>query len=319
MLNRCLLLALCLGISMPWASAQQYPTKPVRLIVPLSAGGSLDSVARIVATRLSESLGQPVVVDNRGGGGGSIGAEITARAAPDGYTIMMASSSYMILTLMYKAPYDPVRDFTPITQAASVPLLFVINPALAANNLGEFVALARARPGTLNYGSSGNGSFIHLTGELFKSMTGTRIVGIYYKGAARAATAVASGETQMMFSSVASIMPHIKSGRVKALAVTSARPSALAAGLPTLAASGLPGFELVRTDAVYVPAITPVAIVNRLIAEIVRFLSTKDAQEKFLTLEADVIANSPQEHLDSLNSRITILGKLIKDAGIKID
>ena len=315
MLNRCLLLALCLGISMPWASAQQYPTKPVRLIVPLSAGGSLDSVARIVATRLSESLGQPVVVDNRGGGGGSIGAEITARAAPDGYTIMMASSSYMILTLMYKAPYDPVRDFTPITQAASVPLLFVINPALAANNLGEFVALARARPGTLNYGSSGNGSFIHLTGELFKSMTATNIVHVPYKGIAPTIPDLISGQIQFTFSS--SAMSHIKSGRLRALAITSRVRSKNLPELPSMHEAGVPGFDVTQWFGVLAPAGTPRPIVDRLQREFAAALQRPDTISRLAVEATEPVASSPEQFGLLIRSDVAKWGKVIKDAGIR--
>jgi tripartite-type tricarboxylate transporter receptor subunit TctC len=315
MLSRCFLLALCLGISMPSANAQQYPTKPVRLIVPLSAGGSLDTVARILATRLSESLGQPVVVDNRGGGGGSIGAEITARAAPDGYTIMMASSSYMILTLMYQAPYDPVRDFAPITQAATVPLLFVINPAVAANTLSEFIALVRARPGTLNYGSSGNGSFIHLTGELFKSMTGTNIVHVPYKGIAPTIPDLISGQIQFTFSS--SAMSHIKSGRLRALAITSRVRSKNLPELPSMHEAGVPGFDSTQWFGVLAPAGTQRPIVDRLQREFAAALQRSDTVSRLAVEATEPVASSPEEFGLLIRSDVAKWGKVIKDAGIR--
>ena len=224
----------------------------------------------------------------------------------------------MWLGPLLKGQTDAMKDFAPISMMASAPNILAVHPSLPVKSVKELIALAKAKPGELNYSSGQPGGADHLSAELFKSMTGTKMVQITFKGAAGAAMSLAGGEVQLMFGGVALSAPYIKAGKFRALAVTSSQPSLLVTGVPTLAASGLPGFELVGIDSIYTTAKTPVAIVNRLNEEIVRFLRTKEAQEKYLNLGAEVIASSPQELVDKLNSRITVIGKVIKDAGIKV-
>jgi tripartite-type tricarboxylate transporter receptor subunit TctC len=241
-----------------------------------------------------------------------------ARSAPDGYSLLFGSDIIWLGPLLRGQP-DVIREFSPLSLLASAPNILVVHPSLPVKSVKELIALAKARPGELNYSSSGAGSTDHIAGELFKNSTGTNIVWIPFKGSGAAAVAVAAGEVQVMFGGVFLVSPYIKSGRLRALAVTSVQPSALAIGLPTIAASGIPGYELVSTDSMYAPANTPPAIINQLNQEIVRFLRTKEAQEKYLALGSEVVASSPEEHAAQIKSRIATIGKLIKDAGIKVE
>ena len=297
------------------ASGQNFPTKPIRIYTG-SPGGSNDSASRLVASGITGPLGQPVVIENRGAT--LLAAESVAKAPPDGYSLVLAGDVLWLGPLL-KGQTDAMRDFAPISILASAPNILTVHPSLPVKSVKELIALAKARPGELNYSSGQPGGVDHLSAELFKTITGSKMVQITFKGAAGAAISLAGGEVQVMFGGAALSSPYIKAGKFRALAVTSAQPSALAAGLPTLAASGLPGFELVGIDHIFTTAKTPVAVVNRLNEEIVRFLRTKEAQEKYLNLGAEVIASSPEEHVDKLNSRITVIGKVIRDAGIKVD
>ena len=242
-----------------------------------------------------------------------------ASSPPDGYTLTLAGDLIWLGPLLRNSQIDPLRDFAPVTMLGNAPMLLVVHPSLPVKSVKELIALAKARPGELNYSSSAAGSIDHIAGELFKSMTGANIGWVPYKGDARAQIALMGGEVQMMFVSVASVSANIKSGRLRALAVTSGQPSMLAAGMPTMAASGVPGFELVGMDAIYAPAKTPAAVINRLNQEIVRFAKTPEGRERYLNLGAELIASSPEEHAARLKSRITVIGKLIKDAGIKVE
>jgi tripartite-type tricarboxylate transporter receptor subunit TctC len=296
--------------------AQDYPNRPAR-IVTIEVGGGNDNIARILAQGLSGGLGQPVLVDNRGGASGVIAADLVAKAAPDGYTLLSLSGSMWTLPFMQSVPYDPVRDFAPISLTVSAPNLLVIHPALPAKNIRELIALAKARPGDMNYSSAGSGSSGHLSAELFNAMAGLNIVRIAYKGGAPAMTDLIAGRVQLSFTSAASALAHVKSGKLRALAVTSARPSDLAPGIPPIATQGLPGYELISTYGFFAPGKTPAAIITRLNQETVKALRTPEIKERYFKGGAEIVANMPQEFAAIIRSDQTKLGKLIRDAGIK--
>ena len=298
---------------------QNFPAKSIRMVTA-EAGGSTDFIARQIAQGIAGGLGQQVVVDNRGGGGGLIAAETVVRASPDGYTLLFYGSSLWIGPLLRdKTPFDVLRDFSPIALTASSPNILVVNHSVAAGSVRELIVLARARPGELNYSSGSSGASTHLAAELLKSMAGINIVRIAYKGAGPALNAVIAGEVQLMFSIAASVAPLAKSGKLKALAVTSSAPSVLAPGLPTVAASGLPGFESAFLGAVFGPAKIPAAIINRLNYDIVQLLGRADVKEKMLGIGVEATGSSPQQLASTVRSEIERLGKVIKDAGIRAE
>lgn len=296
---------------------QTYPNKPIR-VVTAEPGGGGDVVSRIIGQGLTASLGQQVVVDNRAGSV-VIQAEVMSKAPSDGYTLLVSGNTFWVLPLLQPVPYDPIRDYSPITVTTSSPAVLAINPALQANSVKELIALAKARPGALNYASGVMGSTTHLASELFKSMAGIDVVRISYKGAGSAAMAVITGEVQMMLIPMSTAAPYIKSGRMKALAVASAQPSALVPGLPTVAASGLPGYESATLHAVFAPARTPQAIVNHLNKEIVRYIRSTDATEKLFNAGLEIVGSSPEQSAVTIKSEIARLGKVIKDARIRAD
>ena len=298
------------------AAAQEYPYKPMRVIAP-EAGGGADFAARLIGQALTASLGQQVIVDNRGAASGIIAAQTVARAAPDGYTLLFYGSAIWLLPFLREhVPFDPVKDFQPVTVALTAPSILVVHPALAANSVKELIALAKAKPGALNYVSGASGGSPHLSAELFKTMAGVNIVRVNFKGTAMAINALLAGEVPIMFPTAGSIATHLKSGRLRALAVTSAQPSALVPDLPTVAAS-LPGYESGQSYAMFAPAKTPAAIINKLNHEIVRILRTAEMSEKFLKAGVEVVASSPQQMAAALKSEMTRMGKVIKDAGIR--
>ncbi len=310
----------CVGLAVlgaDVASGQNYPNKPIR-IVTAEFGGGGDVVARIIGQGLTASLGQQVIVDNRGGNA-VIPAEITAKAPSDGYTLLVAGNTHWIFPLLQTVPYDPIRDYSPITLTTSSPAVLAVAPAVPANSVKELIALAKARPGILNYASGVDGSTTHLAPELFKAMAGINVVRITYKGATSAMIALSAGEVQMMIFPTSTGTPYIKSGRVRALAVASAQPSALAPGLPTVAASGLPGYEAGTLHAVFAPAKTPKAIINLLNQEIVRFINTPNAKEKLFNAGLEIVGSSPEQSAVIIKSEMNRLGKVIKDAGIRAD
>lgn len=299
------------------ASGQSYPIKALRMLSAGLGGGS-DVAARLIAQGLSESLGQPVVVDTRVGG--IIIADIAAKAAPDGYTLMTYSSTLWLVPLMRAAtPYDPLRDFASITLVGQSPMVLVTNPSVPATSVQELIALARSKPGYINFATGPSGAVPHLAAELFKAMAGIDIVQIAYKGVGVAVTDVIGGRVQMMFPNASAALPHVKSGRLRGLAVTSAQPSPMAPGLPALAASGLPGYECVAMYAVLAPAKTPARLVRLLNQEIVRVLNRPDMKERFHRASTEVIASSPEELTVTIKSEMARMGKVIKAAGIRID
>ena len=296
-------------------SGQAYPNKPIRITTTESGGGS-DFIARMIAQGITGPLGQPVIVENRGGGA-TISGEIVAKATPDGYTLMVAAGTLWIGTLLRKTSYDPVKDFSPITLAVSTPNILVVHPSVA-NSVKELIALAKAKPGQLNYGSGATGASSHLAAELFKSMAGVNIVRIPYKGSGPAVNAVIGNEVQMMFPNGALVVGHAKTGRLKALAVTSAEPSSVLPDLPTVAASGLPGYESELHTGIFAPAKTPAAIVKRLNQEAVRYLRTPEAKDGFMKSGgSEVVASTPEQFGAKIKSEMVRLGKVIKEAGIR--
>jgi tripartite-type tricarboxylate transporter receptor subunit TctC len=299
-------------------NSQNYPVKPVR-IVTAAAGGGVDFAARLIAQGISAPLGQPVVVENRGGSG-NIAAELVAKAPPDGYTVILYGSGFWLTPLMLdNAPYDVVRDFLPIVLTNRAPNILVVNPSLPVKSAKDLIALAKARPGELNYFTSGAGSSTHLAAELFKAMAGVNIMRINYKASAQGLTDLISGQVQVGFANAASATPHVKANRLRALAVGSVEPSALAPGLPTLAASGVPGYESASINALFAPAKTPAAIINRLNQEIVRVLNQPDTKERFFNTGAEAVGGSPEELGAKIKSEIGRMGKVIKDAGIRAE
>lgn len=302
---------LCLS----WTSvlAQDPTTKP-RRIVTIEVGGGNDTAARFTAQAWSNQLGQRVIVENRGGASGVIAAETVIKSAPDGNTLLSMSGSLWILPLMQKVPYDPVHDLMPVVLVVNSPNILVVNPALPVKSVRELIALAKARPGQLNYSTAGTGSAGHLAMELLKSMAAINVVRIAYKGGAPAMTDLISGQVQLSITSTGSLGGHAKSGRLRALAVTSAKPTALAPGLPTIAGAGLPGYELVSTYGVFAPAKTPAAVIARINQDIVRGLQSADIKDRFFSTGSEVVAGTPQEFAAVIQSDITKLGKLVREA-----
>ena len=295
------------------ASAQTYPTKVVRIITAAAGGGS-DFAARLIAAPLGPALGQQVIVDNRG----VIAADVAAKAAPDGYTLLLSGPTLWLLRFMRDNVASDIADFTPITMATQTVNILVVHPALPVKSVAELVALARARPGELNFATSGTGNSVHIAGELFRSMTGTNIVRVNYKGASQALADLAAGQTQLMFAVPGSVLPHVKVGRLRALAVTSAQPTPLAPGLPTVASS-VPGYESVSYLAMFAPAGTPGAIVTKLNEEIGRVLQRSDVKEKFLATSIETVGTSPEATAKLINSEIARMGKVIRAANIRAD
>ncbi len=294
--------------------AQSFPERPIR-VVTSGVGGGLDLAARIIGPSLSANLGQTIVVDNRASG--VIPGEIVSKAPPDGYTLLFFGSTFWTGPLLQKAPYDPVRDFAPISLTNRSPNVLSVHPGVAANSVKELIALAKARPGALNYGASGTGAPNHLAAELFKAMAGVSIVRISYKASGAAINALIGNEIQMMFVPAATVTPHLKTGRLRALAVTSAEPSRLAPDLPTIAASGLPGYESVSIYALFAPARTPAAIVRRLNQEVARVLNQQEVRDRLFASGLESAGSTPEQLAATLKSEMTRMGKLIREAGIK--
>jgi tripartite-type tricarboxylate transporter receptor subunit TctC len=311
------LAALAPGLAWP----QAYPAKPVRLIVPFPPGGSTDIVARIVAQKLGERLGQQVVVENRGGAGGTIGTEVVARAAPDGYTLGVASTStHAVAPSVYtKLGYDPVKDFAPISLVAVSPYLLVVHPDVQVKSLQEFVAYVKARPGKLNYASAGTGSTTHLAMEMLKSAAGLYIVHIPYNGNGPAGTAVIAGQVEALFGSLPAVLPHAKSGRVRPIAVGTPKRSPSLPDVPTVAESGFPGFDASLWLAIMAPAGAPPAVVDRLHKEIVAVIGSPDAADALAKAGAEPISSTPAELAGMVKDGVGKYAKIVKQAGIKTE
>lgn len=300
------------------ASGQNFPDKPIRLVTA-GAGGGVDFSARLIAQGVSAGFGQQVIVDNRGGSP-IIPAQVVTKAPPDGYTILFYSNGMWLLPLIQQnVPYDPVRDFAPITMATSSPNVLVVHPSLPSKSVKDLIAIAKARPGELNYGASPIGSTIHLAAELFNSKAGIKTVLVPYKGVSDALSALIAGEVQLMFPAAGSAMPHLKSGRLRALAVTSKQQSALMPGLPTMEAAGLPGFDVSVAYGILAPAGTPAAIVSRLNQAIVQALKPAETREKLLNAGLEAVGSSPEQLAASMKTEMVTLGKVIRDAGIRVD
>ena len=303
------------------AQAQDYPVKPIRFIAPNLPGGPTDILARLIGHKLAESLGQPVVIENRAGAGGNVGTEAAARAAPDGYTLVTGNNATFgaNVSLYKKLAFDPIKDFAPIVLVASQPNILVVHPSLPVTSVRELIAIAKARPGQLNYAGSGMGTAAHLAAEDFKSLTRTDIVHISYKSAGPALIDLIAGQTQLMFATSLSVMPFIKANRVRALAVTTAKRARIMPELPTVAEAGVPGFEAATWHGVFVPAGTPTAIIDRLNAEINRMLQLPDVRERLGSLGAEIIGGTPKEFSDHIRREIPKWAKVIKDAGVRVE
>ena len=301
-------------------SGQAYPSRPIRFIVPFAPGGSTDLLARFLAPRLMETLGQPVVVDNRPGAGGVIGADLAAKAPADGHTIVLGSPGSMTINPhLHRVPYDTLRDFAPISLATISPFTLVLHPSVPAKSVKELVALAKAKPGGLNYGSAGNGSVSHFSTEQFKSLAGVDLVHIPYKGAGPAVADLVGGRLQIMFENLPTILPHVRSGKLRMLAVGTKTRSALVPEYPTVAESGVPGYESSTAFGVLAPAGTPAAIVARLNREIVGALRSAELREKLSGLGLEAVGGTPQAYAAHLKDELAKYGRIVKAAGIKAD
>ena len=298
------------------AAAQTYPVKPVRIITS-GVGGAGDVASRLVAQGISPALGQQVIVDNRSSG--AIPVEVTLKAPPDGYTLMLYGSTVWLGPYLHSNWPDPLRDFAPITLAATAPNILVVHPSLPVKSVKDLIALTKAKPGALNYATTGTGSSPHLAAELFKAMAGIDIVRISYKGAGAALTDLIGGQVQMTFATASSVTPHLKSGRLRALGVSSAKPSVLLPGLTTIAAAGLPGYESSSLQGVFAPAGVPAPILQKLSQEIVRYLHTADAKEKFLAVGVETVGSTPEQFTAAMKAEMARMRKVIRDAGIRED
>ncbi len=302
------------------AAGRDYPDRPIRIVVPQSPGASTDLTARLIALKLNEAFKQPVVVDNRPGAGTVSGTEIVARAAPDGYTLLVVASSITINPSLYqKLPYDPVNDFTAVAQISKFPNLLAAHPSVAAKGLPEALALIKSKPGQLNYASAGTGTGTHMSMELLKQMTGIDIAHIPYKGGGPAVTAAIGGQTQFIIGTTIGLLPHVRSGKLRALAVTSANRSAAAPEILTFAESGVPGYEHEPWNGLFAAAKTPKPVIARLNAEVKRILQSADIKKIFANEGADAVGNSPEEFAKVVKAEFEKWAKVIKTAGIKID
>ena len=313
--------AALLCVCVPLAVAQSYPAKPVRLIVPFAPGGANDFFSRLVAQRLNVSLGQPVVVENRGGAGGTIGLDACAKAAPDGYTLVMAPVSSLAIapSLYAKLPYDSIRDFAPITNVGSGPNVLVAHPSVPARTLKDVLAIARARPGRLTYASSGPTSMSGLSAALLKSMARIEMTGVPYKGTGPAIIELIGGQVDLMIADLAIALPHVRSGRLRAIAVTGARRSMLAPDVPTVAEAGVAGYTIVNWRGLLAPAGTPRDIVARLNTEVVRILGAPDVRETLAREGYEPIGDTPEQFAALIRAEVARYAKLVKAAGIRAE
>jgi len=312
-----LLAALCANVAL----AQAYPAKPVRLIVPFAPGGTTDVLARLVAQKLGDSLGQQFIIENKPGAGGNIGTELAVKSPPDGYTLVMSFDGTMAINpnTYAKMPFDPQKDLVAVANVAQVPLLIVVHPGVAARNIAEFVALAKASPGRINYSSAGHGSTGHLTGELFRARAGISIVHVSYKGGGQAVQDLLGGQIQMLVTALPTVEGHLKGGKVRALAFTSSKRVPGAPEVPTLAESGYPGLEVLSWYGILAPAGVPQEIVRRLNAEINRVLQAPDVRERFVALGIEPSAGSPEQFAQVIRADTARWARVVSDAGIRIE
>ena len=301
--------------------AQQWPSKPIKWVVPFAPGGTTDILARTIGEKLSVTLGQPIIVDNKPGAGGGVGADQVAKSPADGYTIMGGTiSTHAINASLYSnLPYDPVRDFAPITLIVRVPNMLVVNPELPAKDVRELIALLKASPGKYSFASSGNGTSQHLSGELFKTMTGVEMQHIPYRGSPPALADVVGGQVAMTFDNITTAWPLVKGGKLRALAVTTAKRSPIAPDVPTLAESGLPGYEIGSWQGVFAPAGVSTEIVKRLNTEIVRIINAPDVRQKLVDMGAEPAPNTPEEFAAMVKAEVAKWADVVRKSGAKVD
>jgi tripartite-type tricarboxylate transporter receptor subunit TctC len=319
-----LIVALLCGLALPTrlvGAAETYPTRPVRLLVGLVAGGGTDVIARIVASKLGDALGQPVVVENRAGSGGLIAADTAAKAAPDGHTLLFGALSYSAIfaSLYKKLPYDPVKDFAPISLVATVPNVLVVNPSFPARTVGAFIAHAKANPGKLSYGSSGNGSSLHLSMEMLKKRTGIEVSHVAYKGGAAAVIDLIGGHIEVMFDNLPGQIAFVKSGRTRALAVTTAKRNFQLPEVPTMIEAGVPGFEVIVWYGVFAPARVPAAIVAKLNTELVKTLKLPEIRERMAEQGAEPSPTTPEAFARFQKAEVVKWAKVVRESGAKVE
>ncbi len=316
-----LFVAIFMSSGLAWAQPAAYPNRPVRLVVPAAPGGGADFLARIVSGKLQEQTGQSFVVENRAGASGTIAADMVAKAAPAGYTVLLGQSTSIAIAphLYQKLGYDTLRDLKPVTLVAEVPNMLVVHPGVPAKTARDLIALAKAKPGTLNFGSAGKGAPSHLAGEMFKAAAGVDLVHVPYKGAGPAVNDLLAGQIQVMFAPMVAVLPHVKAGRLNALAVTSAKRSPAIQDLPTLAESGLNSFAIVSWFGLFVPAATPAGLVDRLHHEVAKALRSPEVAERFAKEGAQAEGNSPAEFTAYVQREYVLYAKVIKDNQIKAD
>lgn len=302
------------------AAAQNYPVKPIRIIVPYAPGGSTDVVFRILAPRLTENLGQQVLVENRPGAASTVGLDLVAKSPPDGYTVGISNIAYGANPTLYKKmPFDAEKDLVPVSLVSIVTMVLSVHPSVPARSVKQLIAIAKAKPGTLNYGSAGNGSANHLATARFAYMTGTNIVHVPYKGGGPAVVSIVSGETAVLFATIPSAIQHFKSGKLIPLGVSRAQRNAALPDVPTVAEAGVPGYEAIEWNGVMVPAGTPVAAINRLHQAIVKAVAIPEVRERVTGLGADLVGNSPDEFRAFLRNELATWGKVVKEVGMRID
>lgn len=300
------------------AAAQPWPAKPVRMIVTYPAGGGADTMARLISPKLSEALGQPVLVENRGGASGTIAGDLVAKAAPDGYTVMLDAANHAVNpSLLAKLPYDPARAFAPVTLLALFPNVVVVHPANPVSSIRELIEKIKAEPGKIAFASSGNGSAQHLAAELFRQRAGLDMVHVPYKGGGPALIDVMGGQVPLYFGNMASALPHVRNGKLKALAITGSRRSAAAPDLPTVAESGMPGYQVYEWNAIFAPAGTPPAIINRLQSEIAKLVKIPEVRERMLALGGEIVASSPADLGAWVREQTASWAKVVRAGNIK--
>ena len=309
-----------LAVAAQFASAQGFPSKPIRMVVAFPPGGSTDLAARALGEKLAAVFGQPVIVDNKPGASGNIGAEFVAKSAPDGHTLLMAATSFATAPAFFpKLGWDPVKDFAPVSMVATVPIIVVVHPSVQANNARELIAYSKANPGKLNLASPGAATLTRLSGEMFKQAAGVDWVTVHYKGGPPAVADLLGGQSQVMFANISDVISQVKAGRLRAIAVTTAKRSAVAPELPTLAESGLPGFDASTWQAIFASAGTPREVVQRLNSEIGKAMAAQEMKDKFLGFGTDAATGTPEELGRFLASEVTKITKIARDVGASND